>query len=96
MIQEKPCKAIGKAVGFKGCGKLVNSVTRRFGLCFNCYPKFILETDAGKVLMQKAILKASKPRTEFEQAVKQEKENNSLKSALQVTKVVVHSYVRHR
>ena len=58
----KPCKAIGKALGFNSCGKI--TPFRKFGLCMSCYPKFIMETEAGKLIMQKAILKVQKPRLE--------------------------------
>lgn len=57
MIQLKPkkCKGQNKAISFPGCGKTV--LNRKFGLCMNCYPEFILNTEPGKLIMQKAMLK---------------------------------------
>jgi len=74
MLKEKICKGIGKAISFKGCGKMVTTNTRRLGLCFNCYPKFLTETEKGKVIIQKAISKVSKPRLEFEKKERDFKE----------------------
>jgi len=96
MIKEKKCKGIGKALSFNGCGKLVNSNTRRFGLCMSCYPKFILETEAGNIIMRKAILKASKTRLDFESKEREHKYKSELKRALSNTKTIVHSFVRER
>lgn len=57
MIQAKlkKCKGQNKAISFPGCGK--STLNRKFGLCMNCYPEFILNTEAGKLIMQKAMLK---------------------------------------
>jgi hypothetical protein len=62
MIQEKICKGVGITSGY-GCGKMVNVCNRKYGLgkmC--CYPSWLLESENGKIKMQKAILKASKPK----------------------------------
>ena len=96
MLKEKKCKGIGKAISFKGCGKMVTATTRRLGLCFNCYPKFLTETEAGKLIMQKAIIKVSKPRLEFEKKERDFKEKTALKKASSTTKTLVHAFVRER
>lgn len=48
---------MNKAVSFNGCGKMINVSYRKFGLCPSCYAEFLTETEQGKVIMQKAILK---------------------------------------
>lgn len=58
MIKEKKCKGQGKAFGFVSCGKLVNVAYLKFGLCTSCYSSFIMDTDAGKLLLSKALTKA--------------------------------------
>ena len=52
-VKEKACKGINKAKGYKGCGK--KTLNRKYGLCMNCYPDFILNTDQGKVILKKSI-----------------------------------------
>jgi len=63
--KRKPCKGTGIASGF-GCG--VNTLYRVYGLgkMCGCYSNFILNTDSGKVIMQKAMLKGkTKVKTEI-------------------------------
>lgn len=93
-VKEKPCKSMGKALGFSGCGK--KTKFRKYGLCMNCYPKFILETDAGKIIMAKSILKVQKPRLEAEAYSSEYKGKNALKSAHVNTRMQVHAFVRER
>lgn len=56
-IKEKPCKGIGQASGF-GCG--VKTLYRTYGLgkTCGCYSDFILNSDAGKVILEKAMIKS--------------------------------------
>lgn len=58
--KKKPCKAIGKAIGFQGCGKL--DFYRTYGLGHNCgcYSKWLLNTPAGKEKLDKSILTGKK------------------------------------
>ena len=58
-MQNKPkkCKGIGKAISASGCGK--ETMFRQYGLCRDCYVEFMTETDAGKLIIEKARLKAS-------------------------------------
>ncbi|MEL4307412.1 recombination protein NinG [Joostella sp. CR20] len=92
--KSKPCVGIGKAKGQKGCGK--ETIYRRYGLCQSCYADFILNTDAGKILLEKATLKATKPRRELEKAVAEKKNRDKLITHLESTKTIVHEYVRKR
>ena len=92
--KEKPCKGTGQASGY-GCGKL--TLYRTYGLgqmC--CYRDWLLNSDPGKVKMQKSIFKVQKLRLEFEKAERDHKDTSALKTALKLTKTVVHAYVRQR
>lgn len=56
--KEKPCKGTGVAIGH-GCGK--ETMHRIYGLCkMKCYPNWLMNTDNGKVKMQRAMIKATK------------------------------------
>lgn len=63
-IKEKPCKAMGKARGFEGCGKVV--FKRTYGICDTCYSKWLLNTPEGKEKLSKSILQAPKTREKIE------------------------------
>jgi len=95
LIKEKACKGTGQAHGY-GCGKMVEAVTRKYGLCWGCYPEWLYNSDAGKVKMDKAIQRVQKPRLELEKAAIEQKGRTNLKNALNLTKQVVHEYVRKR
>ena len=56
-IKEKPCKGTGLASGF-GCGKKTLYRTYGLGKICGCYSDFILNSDAGKVILEKAIIKS--------------------------------------
>jgi hypothetical protein len=59
-LKEKPCKGLGIAKGY-GCGKL--TLHRVYGLCkmFGCYSDWLLNSENGKIKLNKSLLKASKP-----------------------------------
>lgn len=91
----KPCRGIGKAKGFKGCGKPVKF--RRYGLGVGCcYPYFILNTDAEKILLAKATIKATKPRKELKKAFQEKKNRNKITDLISAVKDVCHKYIRLR
>lgn len=77
MKELKICKGIGKGKGYKGCGQMVKANTRRYGLCMSCYPDFILNTDYGKILLQKATIKG-KQKAEKEQRKRTKEERELL------------------
>jgi len=58
MIKEKPCKGIGKAKCFQGCGKTV--LKRQYGLCFDCLREWTRTTTEGQEYALKMIPKAKK------------------------------------
>ena len=93
-LNEKKCKGIGKAKGFQGCGKM--TMWRKYGLCSSCYADFILNTDTGRILLEKAQLKASKPRRELEEAEKEMKQSKKLPVVIQQTQIVFNRYIRLR
>lgn len=97
MIKEKKCKGQGIAIGY-GCGKMTKVENRIYGLgkMCGCYSDWLLNSEPGKIKMQKALLKVQKPRLEFEKAEKETKEKKGISGALLVTKTVVHAYVRER
>ena len=83
MNNSKICKGIGKAQGFKGCGKLTQF--RKFGLCSSCYPTWLYTTDVGKLEIEKATLKAKK-QTEVKKRKDKAEAKESLKSISAVIK----------
>jgi len=96
MIQEKKCKGTGKAKGY-GCGKLVKVEHRIYGLgkmC--CYPNWLMTSEPGKIKLNKAIFKASKPRRELEHATEQNTQEKRLVSFLGGLKTVCHNYIKLR
>lgn len=51
----KKCKGINKAVGF-GCGD--EKVPFKYGLCITCYSSWLFNSEAGKSVLSKSIIKA--------------------------------------
>lgn len=97
MIKEKKCKGQGVAIGY-GCGKMTKVEHRIYGLgkMCGCYSDWLLNSEPGKIKMQKALQKAQKPRLEFEKVQQENKEKKGISGALLVTKTLVHAYVRER
>ena len=99
--KQKQCKGTGSAAGL-GCGTL--TYHRVYGLCKNeCYPDFLLNTEPGKLIMQKAMLKASKPRlqkeknkSELEYAEKFKKDRDKLNYLLVNVRNECHKFIRKR
>ena len=92
--KEKKCKGIGQAKGY-GCGKM--TAHRVYGLgkmC--CYGSWLYTSDAGKVKLQKAIIKVTKPRLELEKAATEKKDRNKIGNLLKSTKDTCHRYIRLR
>ncbi len=78
-----------------GCGKM--TYHRIYGLgkmC--CYSDWLLNTENGKIKMQKAMLKASKPRREFEEFKKERKTKSVISQLLESTRNTCHEYIRLR
>lgn len=92
--KSKPCKGIGKAKGVKGCGKI--TPYRKYGICSSCLTDFYRNTDAGKLIVDKARFKASKPRMDLEKAEAKRKDENDIKRLKKLAEQWVHRYVRER
>lgn len=95
--KEKKCLGQGIAKGY-GCGAMTAVQNRVYGLgkMCGCYSDWLLNTDAGKLKMQRAIIKVSKPRLELEKAEKEKSTRSKLKQTHNHTKILVHAYVRER
>lgn len=55
--KEKKCKGLGVAVGY-GCGKLTLHRINGLGKMCGCYSDWLLNSENGKIKMQKSVLKA--------------------------------------
>lgn len=92
--KKKPCKGIGKAKDFKGCGKEI--FKRVHGLCQSCYSDWLMNTHEGLEKLSRATLKVKQPRVELEIA----KAERKSKDKLQYLKVNVmntcHDYIKLR
>jgi len=64
----KPCKAIGKANGFLGCGK--PTLKRYFGLCSGCFFDFLTNDERGKIIYQKSFLPKVNKKTRLNEKAK--------------------------
>lgn len=98
MKKEKPCKGIGKAHGVKGCGKV--TAYRTYGLCDSCRADFLLNDERGKIILQKATLKATAPRIKAQKDLEKAKQERKNKNSLELLKVnvrtVCHNYIKLR
>ena len=98
MIEPKPkkCKGTHPTTKGFGCGK--ESYYRTYGLCRDkgCYQEWLMNTEAGKIKMKKATIKATKPRRDFEKFEKEEKERKSLPNEIKITQRVFNMYIRLR
>ena len=97
MIKQKKCFGQGLAKGH-GCGKLTNVENRVYGLgkMCGCYSDWLLNSENGKIKMQKSIFKVQKPRKELEAYEREHKDKNALKTAHINTRMQVHTAVRKR
>lgn len=100
--KQKKCSGLGVAKGL-GCG--IPTLHRVYGLgkMCGCYSDFLLKTEPGKLIMQKAMLKASKPRleveknnTEMQQAEKFKKDRDKLNYLLVNVRNECHKFIRKR
>jgi len=58
-LKPKKCKGEGRAKGHPGCGTI--TPYRKYGLCkANCYPDWLLNTDDGKIVLEKSALRGKK------------------------------------
>ena len=96
MIKVKPkkCKGTGQAKGY-GCGK--ETIHRVYGLGKSCcYANWLYTSDAGKVKLNKAMLKVSEPKRGLEKMRVDKSSNNKLEALKNRLKTVLHEYIRLR
>jgi len=94
--KEKPCKGNNSKTFGLGCGKPTKYRVYGLGKMCGCYSDFLLNTEAGKLILNKSILKVQKPRLEMQKVEKLDKETKTLKASLINTRMQVHAYVRER
>jgi len=75
-----------------------NKANHTYGLAktCKCYFSWLLESDEGKIKVEKSILKATKDRRELESEEIKTKSRSKLTTALNTTKNYVHSFVHKR
>ena len=96
MIKSKPCQGTSKAINY-GCGKLVDVNFRKYGLGVKCcYADWLYSSEEGKAMIEKATLKATKPRKEMETAVREDIQRKRLPVVLKQTQTVFNEYIRLR
>lgn len=92
----KPCKGTHETTKGYGCGKLTPYRVYGLGKMCGCYSDWLLNSEAGKLKIQKATLKATKPRRELEKATKEHKQRKGLTTLLKSVRNVCHEYIRKR
>ena len=94
--KQKQCKGTTAETKGFGCGKTTFHRVHGLGKMCGCYSDWLLNSEAGKIKTQKAIIKAQKPRKDFEQYEATQKEEKSLTASKINTRMQVHAYVRKR
>lgn len=92
----KPCKGITAETKGYGCGEETLHRVHGLGKMCGCYADWLLNTEAGKMKMQKATLKATKSSRELKKAEKEHKERMRLPDALKRTQLLFNEYIRLR
>ncbi len=93
-IKPKKCKGTGLAKGY-GCGKITEHRKRGLGkMC--CYADWLLNSENGKIELEKTINKVTKPRKEIEALKTKKKERKTLSLEIEKTQKLVNKYVRLR
>ena len=96
MKKYKKCKGINKANDSDGCGEMIVSQMRKYGLCQKCYGKWLYTSEKGKEMLSNAISIVQKPRIELEKYKNEKKENKSLSYLLVNVRNICHEYVKER
>lgn len=93
-MKTKKCKGTGKAAGY-GCSKLTKYRVYGLGkMC--CYSDWLLNSENGKIQLEKITLKVTKPRKDFENFKKEKKYEDGLATLLNSVKNTCHKYIRLR
>ena len=92
-LKDKPCKGTGQAKGY-GCGKLTKY--RKYGLCMDCYKKWLFGSDKGKELLNRSMVRAKKIVTQEEKRVLREKKKELMTRSdyEKILQSIINSIVR--
>ena len=93
--KKKKCKGTGNAKGY-GCGKETYHRVYGLGKMCGCYSDWLLNSPLGRIKLEKAKIKATKPRLELEKAIKDDKDRKRLPVVLAQTQIVFNKYIRLR
>jgi len=102
MIKDKPCKGNNGNTKGLGCGKLTRVEYLKYGLgkMCGCLSNFYLNTEAGKLIVERSRLKAVSPRIKAQQdletARQERKQKNSLGSLKVNVRTICHNYIKLR
>jgi len=93
--KEKPCKGVGVTLGY-GCG--LKTKYRQYGLgkMCGCYSDWLLNSENGKIKLQKAIIKVTQPRIDLENAGKERVDRQKISYLLTNVKNICHEFIRER
>lgn len=93
--KKKKCKGTGPAKGY-GCGKMVYERVYGLGKMCGCYPDWLLNSEQGRIKLEKAKIKATKPRTDLERAERLRKKDRSLEWLKINVRTICHEYIKER
>ena len=65
-------------------------------MCYSCYSKWLLTTKEGQNKLNKATVKANKPRKELSEARSHKKEFERLGTLIKNVSIICHKYIRER
>lgn len=91
--KKKKCKGNGVTKGY-GCSTL--TLYRTLGLCSKCYPNWLLNSEAGKERLSRAINPIVKKRKEQEDFAKEYQDRKKLGYLLTNAKNACHEYIKLR
>ena len=94
--KKKPCKGTTADTRGLGCGIPTYHRVLGLGKICGCYSNFLLTTEAGKLRLAKATLKATKPRKDLEKAQQEKKSKTSLGTLKKNVTAICHEYIRLR
>lgn len=90
--KKKKCEGTGKAKG-NGCNEL--KYIHRYGLCINCFGKWLYSTTEGKEMLYKAAIRAKKDNIKKEQKrIREAKKENNEKNAMSLADTYFSRYIR--
>jgi len=97
--KSKPCKGNANAKGY-GCGKPTLHRVYGLGKMCGCYSDWLLNSEQGKIKLQKSIIKATAPRLkaekELEEARVAKRKRTGLGWLIKNTVIACHEYIRAR